>query len=207
MNFRRQRAAAKHAPSNICSQTVMGKVRIIAGKWRRRRLEFPDREALRPTADRVRETLFNWLQTALPGARCLDLFAGTGVLGIEAVSRGAEHAVLVERDPELAGVLRKQVGNLQADNIEVVHADAGNWLAANQARFDIVFVDPPFGERSLPAVCRQLQAADCLAPGARIYLEGDRALVAQDLPPGWRLLRQEKAGQVRYHLAHKDASQ
>lgn len=127
-----------------------GVVRIIGGDWRGTRLPVADREGLRPTADRVRETLFNWLQPVLPGARVLDLFAGTGALGLEAVSRGARAAVLVERDPQLAESLRLLAAKLPGgERVQVVCADALGWLrrapdSADSAGFDLVFVDPPF---------------------------------------------------------------
>ncbi len=122
-----------------------GVVRIIGGDWRGTRLPVADRDGLRPTADRVRETLFNWLQPMLPGARVLDLFAGTGALGLEAVSRGAREAVLVERDPQLADVLRQLAAKLPGgERVQVVCADALGWLHATSGSFDLIFVDPPF---------------------------------------------------------------
>ena len=150
-----------------------GSVRIVGGRWRGTRLPVADADGLRPTADRVRETLFNWLQPALPGARVLDLFAGSGALGLEAVSRGAREAVLVERDARLATMLRDSVARLDAGaEVEVVQADALSWLrgTAPTKPFDIVFVDPPFAAALWPAVLEALPAV--LAEGAWLYLEG-----------------------------------
>src|SRR5690606_15336453 len=124
-----------------------GRIRIIGGTLRGSRLDVPDRPGLRPTADRVRETLFNWLQPVLPGARCLDAFAGTGALGLEAASRGAASVLALERDPALATALRAAVQRLGATTVEVHAADALAWLARPpDRRFDIVFLDPPFAE-------------------------------------------------------------
>jgi 16S rRNA (guanine966-N2)-methyltransferase len=146
-------------------------VRIVGGRWRGTRLPVADADGLRPTGDRVRETLFNWLQPALPGARVLDLFAGSGALGLEAVSRGAREAVLVERDPRLAASLRETAARLDAGGqVQVVQADALAWLHAPAPPFDIAFVDPPFAAGLWPAVLDALPAL--LAEGAWLYLEG-----------------------------------
>lgn len=150
-----------------------GSVRIIGGRWRGTRLPVADADGLRPTSDRVRETLFNWLQPVLAGARVLDLFAGSGALGLEAVSRGAREAVLVERDARLAAMLRDSVARLDAvGQVEVAQADALSWLRgpASAQRFDVVFVDPPFAAALWPAVLEALPAV--VADGAWLYLEG-----------------------------------
>lgn len=150
-----------------------GSVRIVGGRWRGTRLPVADAEGLRPTSDRIRETLFNWLQPVLPGARVLDLFAGSGALGLEAVSRGAREAVLVERDARLAASLRDTVGRLGAGaEVRVIEADALAWLRAPAAAgtFDVVFVDPPFAAGLWPAVLAALPPV--LAADAWLYLEG-----------------------------------
>jgi 16S rRNA (guanine966-N2)-methyltransferase len=179
-----------------------GSLRIIGGTWRSRRLNFPEREGLRPTPDRVRETLFNWLQPWLPGANCLDLFAGSGALGFEALSRGAGRAVLVERDPQASDALRANIALLKAQHAEVVQTDAPAFLRGAAQAFDIVFLDPPYRSDLLAGCCAQLEAGGWLRPGALIYME---AQGEQDppLPAGWTLLRSKRAGQVGYHLARR----
>jgi len=181
----------------------LGVVRIVGGRLRGRRLRFPDAAGLRPTADRVRETLFNWLAPRLPGAHCLDLFAGSGALGIEAASRGAAEVILVERARAVAEALRRQVADIGLTGVEVRRADALRWLQGPARPFDIVFLDPPFAHGLLPRVTRAL-AGGWLAPQARIYLEDDAGRGLPELPRGWRLLRQKRAGQVAYGLAGVD---
>ena len=176
-----------------------GKVRIIAGRWRGTRLPVPDRPGLRPTADRVRETLFNWLQPMLPGARVLDLVAGSGALGLEAVSRGAAQATLVERDGDLARSLHALAGKLEGGAaVVVVHADALAWLHGQaDAAFDLAFVDPPFDANLwggvLPAVLPKLAAE------AWLYVESPLD-TAPSLPSEWILHREGRTRDVRYAL-------
>lgn len=177
-----------------------GSVRIIAGAWRSRRLEFPSRLGLRPTPDRVRETLFNWLAPHLPGARCLDLFTGSGALGFEALSRGAARVVMVEQDPAAAAALRDNRTRLAADAAEVRSGDAAAYLEGPVEPFDIVFLDPPYGSRLLPDCVARLAARGWLRPGGWVYLEA-REGELPPLPEGWRLVRSKAAGQVGYHLA------
>lgn len=175
-----------------------GSVRIIAGSLRGSKLPVPDGPGLRPTSDRVRETLFNWLQNELPGARVLDLFAGTGALGFEAASRGAGEVVMVERDPALARSLRDQAVRLRADRVTVVAEDALAWLArpADQP-FNLVFLDPPFTASLWEPAAVAL--APWLAPGALIYVECP-GNVSPSLPPGWSLHRQGRTRDVSYAL-------
>jgi 16S rRNA (guanine966-N2)-methyltransferase len=160
----------------------------------------PDLPGLRPTPDRVRETLFNWLAPLLPGARCLDLFAGSGALGFEAASRGAAQVVMVESASRAVGLLRGEVLRLRAA-VEVVHADVLAWLARPARPFDIVFLDPPYRQGLMAPACRALAQAGWLAPDARIYLEAEPELEPLPLPATWSLLRSKRAGQVGYHLA------
>lgn len=169
-------------------------VRIVGGRWRSRRLRFPDRLGLRPTPDRVRETLFNWLGQDLTGRRCLDLFAGSGALGFEAASRGAARVVLVEQDAAALAALRENKTVLAATAVEVVRADALAWLAATPESFDLIFLDPPFATGLLPAALAA--AATHLAPGGRIYAEFG---APPDLA-GWRVLREGRAGQSHFCL-------
>jgi len=164
-------------------------------------LPVPDVGNLRPTPDRVRETLFNWLVGSIEGARCLDLYAGSGALGFEAVSRGAARALLVERDQRAVDSLRRQARLLDASQIEVVHADARRWLEGEAMAFDIVFVDPPYGSGDLGEICSLLDQGGWLAPDALVYLESSLEPETLPLPPDWRVLRRQKAGRVRYHLA------
>ena len=183
------------------------RVRIVGGRWRGRRVSFAPVPGLRPTPDRVRETLFNWLQPVIEGARCLDLFAGSGVLGLEAASRGAARVVLVERDLRVVRVLEEQVRVLGSSAVRVVHAEARTWLARDPKPsapepFDVVFLDPPFADPELPAACiGLLEDGGWLRADARIYLEADARTPLPALPPSWSLLRSRRAGQVAYHLA------
>jgi 16S rRNA (guanine966-N2)-methyltransferase len=180
------------------NQRPPGSVRIIAGHLRGSKLPVPDRPGLRPTSDRVRETLFNWLQDKVPGARVLDLFAGTGALGFEAASRGAGSVVLVERDPGLAEALRGHVARFKLDAAQVVQADALAWLSGPPgATFDLVFLDPPFDGTLWEPVARKL--VPWLAPGAWIYVESPARLQAS-WPPGWRLHREGQTREVRFTL-------
>lgn len=169
-------------------------VRIIGGQWRRRVLHFPDAPGLRPTPDRVRETLFNWLGQRLDGLRCLDLFAGSGALGFEAASRGAREVVLVERDSQAMAAMRKNRELLGATQVELVSADGLAWLAGQHGQFDVIFLDPPFQADLLPAALAG--AATRLAPEGKIYAEfGARP----DLE-GWRILREGRAGLSHFCL-------
>ena len=186
------RRGAAHAPR--------GAVRIIAGAWRSRRLAFPASEGLRPTPDRVRETVFNWLASRLPGAACLDLFAGSGAFGFEALSRGAARVVLVEKRLEVAAALRHNREQLKAGQAEIVHADAVEFLRGPAAAFDIVFLDPPYASGLLGPCMQLLEVHGWLKPDALVYLEAPQGEVLP-LPETWRLVRSKTAGQVGYHLA------
>ncbi len=151
----------------------------------------------------MRETLFNWLQPVIVGSRCLDLFAGSGALGFEAVSRGAAEVVLVERDPRLVRALNQQAAKLEAQEVTVVHAEALEWLKGPATAFDIVFLDPPYGQGMLEPCCKQLEVGGWLKPGALIYLETERALLSPPIPAHWRIERAKQAGQLRYYLARR----
>ncbi len=175
-------------------------LRIIGGRWRGRRIPFPDRPGLRPTPDRVRETLFNWLSPVIAGARCLDLFAGSGALGLEALSRGAARCVLVERDADSLRILRESCARLGAEQAEPLLSDAERYLAGAPTPYDIAFLDPPFAETALlERCCQRLEAGGWLAEDARIYAECARD-AAPAWPAGWTPLRQKTAGAVGYHL-------
>jgi len=182
------------------SRQPANQVRIIAGTWRGRRLSFAPVPGLRPTPDRVRETLFNWLAPLVRGARCLDLYAGSGALGMEAASRGAAEVVLVDNDPRVVATLGRQREILGAHQVRVVRAEVLQWLAGPSSQFDIVFLDPPFRRQLLLPCIQHLESGRWLADQARVYIEAEKGLILQ-LPESWELLRSKVAGQVGYHLA------
>ena len=176
-------------------------LRIIGGTWRGRRLRFPPSPEIRPTPDRVRETLFNWLAARVPGARCLDLFAGSGAIGLEALSRGAAHVTFVERDPAAAREIAARLEEWGARTARVAHCDALRFLGATPAEpFDIVFLDPPFGSALLEETVARLEQGRWLADDALIYIECPAASAAPALPGDWRLLKAKQAGEVGYDL-------
>ncbi len=175
-------------------------VRIIGGEHRGRKLSFPDIPGLRPTGDRIRETLFNWLQPILPGASCLDLFAGSGALGLEAASRGAGRVVMLDLSPLAVEQLRKNISLLGLEQTQVEQADALVWLGQQSQQFDIVFLDPPFADDLLQDACKILEEGAWLGPNAHIYIEMDAASERPRLPSTWEIQREKRAGQVDYLL-------
>jgi 16S rRNA (guanine966-N2)-methyltransferase len=184
-------------------------LRIIGGTHRGRKLHFADVPGLRPTPDRVRESVFNWLAPLMPGARCLDLFAGSGALGFEALSRGAREVVFVDSHALAVKSLRENIALLGAGSVEVVQADALDWLGRGSAEpFDIVFLDPPFRQNLLAPCCQRLDADGWLARPAAIYLERESRLEdgaePPSLPAGWVIEKAKTAGQVTYALAMRD---
>lgn len=185
--------------------TRANSLRIIGGQWRGRKLEFPAIDAIRPTPDRVRETVFNWLQHDIVGARCLDLFAGSGALGFEALSRGAQHVTFIDREPKIGRYLRATLQQLQASNAHVDINDALSWLAGIGEPFDIVFLDPPFSTDIVRSTCERLEAGNRLSPQALIYIESSADDGAPVLPGNWSLIKRKTAGQVGYHLARRNA--
>jgi 16S rRNA (guanine966-N2)-methyltransferase len=183
----------------------VGQLRIVAGNWRSRLLQIADVPGLRPTSERIRETLFNWLAPSIHGARCLDLCAGTGALGIEALSRGAAELVFVERSSVATKVLKSNIASLAATNAEVLNLDARNYLGASSVQpFNIVFLDPPFQAELHAELCRLLQEQGWLAGDARVYIEMDRNQPEICLPESWQVLKNKTAGNVRYMLAATD---
>lgn len=196
-------------PRNIVTSPARrpsrNKLRIIGGKWRGRKLDFPPVEGLRPSGDRIRETLFNWLMPALPGARCLDLFAGSGALGFEALSRGAASLVMLDTDARVVSCLRRHCETLNAEHVAIHQSDAISWLDREQPEqaFDIVFVDPPFQSALLEAALTHLSEKPFLNKDALIYIEVDQR--ERFAPPSdWQLLKQKSAGQVVFSLyGHK----
>jgi len=193
-----------------------GKIRIIAGQWRRRQLPVPRYPGLRPTPDRVRETLFNWIGDGILASRCLDLFAGTGALGFESASRGAAKVWMLERDAGLCRNLRRQSRSLNADQVQIVHADALAWIAAAVEAVDYIFLDPPFGEYQFSDVLARLEDSRLLQPNTALYYEcapdighrldavdanGQCALMAP-----WYRIHSAQAGRVSYNLFQRKYS-
>ncbi len=179
-----------------------GQLRIVAGIWRSRLLQIADVPGLRPTSERIRETLFNWLAPRINGARCLDLCAGTGALGIEALSRGASRVVFVERSTVATTILKSNIASLSAADAKVLNVDAQTYLAgSNVEPFDIVFIDPPFATDLQHELCRLLYEQPWLADDARIYVEMGEDQPELLLPESWQAMKNKTAGNVRYILA------
>jgi 16S rRNA (guanine966-N2)-methyltransferase len=178
-------------------------LRIIAGRWKGRRIHFAP-EGIRPTADRVRETVFNWLSPFIRDAKCLDMFAGTGALGLEALSRGAAKTVFVEQSRQAVSHLKDNITALGCEGAEVLKADARKFAWAGRGPFDVVFIDPPFdtsgSNAGLAKLCTLLEAAACLGAGAHIYIEMAKQAELPARPTGWDVVRERTAGQVRYAL-------
>lgn len=199
MSPRRNRNS-KPAPHNRANDSF---VRIIGGDWRSRKLSFPESEGLRPTPDRVRETLFNWLQAYTPAAKCLDLFSGSGALAFEALSRGAAHATLIDASRLVCNSLKHNLQELKAQNAEVLETDATQWLlqqASSEFRYDLVFLDPPFNKDLVSGICQLLEENQVLADGSMIYIETERTLSTLSVPDNWQLYRDKQAGEVSYRL-------
>jgi 16S rRNA (guanine966-N2)-methyltransferase len=175
-------------------------LRIIGGKWRGRKLRFPPSPGIRPTPDRVRETLFNWLAPRVVGARCLDLFAGSGALGLESLSRGADHVTFVERDSAAVRELRARLAEWGATGAHLEQGDAMGFLGGTGAPYDIVFLDPPFDSDAVTVAARLLEQRHWLAPGALIYVECAARGGLPELPPSWVVTKTKQAGEVGYHL-------
>jgi 16S rRNA (guanine966-N2)-methyltransferase len=189
------------AKSPARSQSESRVLRIIGGRHRGRRLRFPAGVAIRPTPDRVRETLFNWLQPRIAAARVLDLFAGSGVLGLEALSRGAAHVTFVERDRRAAAAIEALAREWREPAVSVETGDALAWLArAKVAPFDLVFLDPPYDADLLVPAAAALVAGNLLAADARIYVEHRAREPLAGLPDAWQGIRDGRAGEVGYHL-------
>jgi 16S rRNA (guanine966-N2)-methyltransferase len=175
-------------------------LRVIGGKYRRRQIRVPARPGLRPTPDRVRETLFNWLGQDLDGLSCLDLYAGSGALGFEAASRGAARVVLVEKDRAAVAELERSRAALDATQVTIVSGDAAVYLAREHGRFDVVFLDPPFRQNAVPAILANLPPR--LEPGARVYVETEAPV---EVAAPWSELKRARAGQVSYQLLQWNA--
>ncbi len=187
----------------VNKQPQAGQLRIIGGEWRGRKLLFPAVTDLRPTPDRVRETLFNWLQMQIAGSRCLDLFSGSGALGLESLSRGAREVVMVEQDRSAAAQIRQHLHTLNCRDGSVESSDAMGFLGATGTRFEIVFLDPPYRLNVLTQCCQLLEQNGWLSDNALIYLEDNAKNGTPTLPANWQLLHSKKAGDVGYHLAQR----
>jgi 16S rRNA (guanine966-N2)-methyltransferase len=183
-----------------------GRLRIVAGNWRSRLLDIADVEGLRPTSERVRETLFNWLAPRIHGARCLDAYAGTGALGLEALSRGAASVVFIEKSPVAAHQLSRNIDVLDAQGATVSQQDALEFLRrANAGPFDLVFLDPPFADDLVEETCRLLDQRNLLADDALVYIELPKNGVGAQFPAGWQVQKDKTAGNVRYMLVSAGA--
>ncbi len=186
---------------DLPAPTGRNSVRIIAGAWRGRRIHFPDMPALRPTPDRVRETLFNWLQHSIADTRCLDLFAGSGALGLEALSRGAREVVFVEQFPAAAHALQEQLVRFGgAAKGRILQMGAARFLRTPGEPFDVAFLDPPFGTNALAEYIPLLDGGGWVKPNGLVYLENERSAGIPALPAHWEMLKSKSAGEVGYHL-------
>lgn len=199
----RTRRPGSHIAPQESAVAQRNSVRIIGGLWRSRRIRVVGLPELRPTPDRIRETLFNWLQPAIPQARCLDLFAGSGALGLEALSRGARQVTFVESDRAASQGLREALGELRATGGTVLNADAFAFLRGSAQPYDVVFLDPPFARGWLPELCTLLEAHGWLAAHAWIYLESAAREGLPPLPAGWSEWRHAHAGEVGAHLLRR----
>lgn len=185
-------------------------IRIIGGAFRGRKIEFPDSESLRPTANRIRETLFNWLMHDIKEARCLDLFAGSGALGFEALSRGASEVVFLEKDPIAIQFLEDNATHLKTQNAIILKQNTLEWLNKpldiknGESSFDIVFVDPPYTENLWSTCFFLLEKGHFLSTEALIYVESNKDLNKMDMPENWSILKEKRAGNVFYALCKRN---
>lgn len=185
-------------------------VRIIGGKWRGRKIQFPTVAGLRPTPNRIRETLFNWLAPYIQDARCLDLFTGSGALGFESLSRGSVYVLCLEKNREAYQMLLKNSERLKADNMEIQEKDALLWLTESSqqslkpiAPFDIIFVDPPYALKALSKCFALLENQSWFKADTLIYFESDVPIELLTIPDTWKILKKKKAGSVYYYLTQK----
>ncbi|WP_445496307.1 16S rRNA (guanine(966)-N(2))-methyltransferase [Photorhabdus sp. SF281] len=178
----------------------IGQIRIIGGKWRGRKLPVPDSPGLRPTTDRVRETLFNWLAPVIQEARCLDCYAGSGALGLEALSRYAVQTTLIEYERNVAKQLSANLALLGAQNAKVINDSASSYLSQLGTPYNVVFLDPPFRKGMLAETIKLLEERHWLADESWIYVEAESESAATDVPVNWQLHREKIAGQVAYRL-------
>jgi len=187
----------------MAKKLSMGELRIIAGQWRGRKIAFYEVDGLRPTSSRIRETLFNWLAPFINQCTCLDLFAGSGALGFEALSRGAVSVTMVEQHPKVARQLKQIQRDLEIENLRVIEQDAFlplSIVSDKAVKFDVVFCDPPFNKGFVPPLIKRLNASPYLAEKTMVYIETEKNHAALELPDNWQLLKDKKAGDVRYRL-------
>ncbi|SQD79800.1 16S rRNA (guanine(966)-N(2))-methyltransferase RsmD [Moritella yayanosii] len=183
------------------NQRPAGHIRIISGQWRGRKLPVKDVIGLRPTTDRIKETVFNWLSPYVRNSRCLDLFAGSGGLIFEALSRYANSGLLFEKDPSAASQLQQNIDLLDADNATLVRGDTLHLLTTvPEHRYDLIFIDPPFRQDLLEDCCAKLEANNWLSADAVIYIEREKELNQVKLPANWTILKEKQAGQVCFEL-------
>ena len=201
----------RHPPRRTASPTADAArqdLRIIGGEWRSRKLPFPAIEGLRPTPDRVRETVFNWLQFHVGGANCLDLFAGSGALGLEALSRGAAHTTFVDQAAAATSQLKRNLTTLKCQKAEVIQMDAALFadqlLGKEGVQYDLVFLDPPFNKGLVEPICKALEASGQLSDHALIYIETESTAGHLDLPEHWSALKEKRAGQVLYRIYERE---
>lgn len=201
----------------IKSTTAQGEVRIIGGKWRGRKLKFPAVHGLRPSADRIRETLFNWLMPYLEGANVLDLYAGSGALGFEAVSRGALSAIFIDKSKEVVQYLQQQIEIFKSDNciaytsqipfdLNLFTRPWPQFFSKNNLTpplFDLIFLDPPFHQGLIKTTCEWLESQNYMSDEALIYLEAEESLNPLPIPTHWEIIRSKTSGQVGYHLVKR----
>lgn len=191
--------SSSRARPKTASKGGASKLRIIGGEWRSRQLPIIELDGLRPTTDRVRETVFNWLSFEIPGARCLDLFSGSGALGLEALSRGAKECTFVELNRSVAQQIERNLSTLQASNGAVHNTDALSFLQTNPVPFDVIFLDPPFRKGLLEQVLPKLDER-WLAANAYIYIERESEAQLSQLPDHWQLKKEKRAGQLTFAL-------
>lgn len=189
----------------IKNKKKVNQLRIIGGQWRGRKLSFADGEGLRPTLDRVRETLFNWLQNDIAGANCLDLFTGSGALGFEALSRNADNVVMIDKNPYAIQMIKSNLTLLNTHKAQILQMDAENYLNSFNGdklsqTFDIVFLDPPFNKQLISLFCGLLEQSNCLSDKASIYIELEKNTSLPNLPKHWTVAKEKKAGQLSYYL-------
>ena len=202
MSNRKSKSYSSKSANKNNKNSKSSALRIIGGQWRSRRLSFVATEGLRPTTDRVRETLFNWISPYVPGARCLDLFTGSGALGLEALSREARTVTFIDLSPSAISSLKNNLQTLHANNADVMCTDSVKWLknATSSEAYDIIFIDPPFRCDLVPQCVALLESSTLVKPGTHIYIEIEKETAQPVFPQNWHLHREKEAGQVRYML-------